>query len=168
MKYTRSELAQEFDKSVETIKKWAKRYGFKTTVKTINNREVIAYELSEKDLERIKNDLGFETEFETNQKQIETPLNDSSNVTETQYSQAELIDKILEYSNNYNNRIETYIERAVKAEAQQKLIEVSEAGKDAEINRLNALVKEYENKIKILETELELERKKPFWKKGLI
>jgi len=164
LKYTRTELAQEINRSIETVKKLALKKGFKECFKTINNREVIAYDLTNGELVQLKNEIGNESQNQT----YETPINSQSETPKIDYSQVELIDKILDYSDKYNKRIETYVERAVKAEQQQKLIEMSEANKDAEIHRLNALVKQLKDENQEFKQQLEQERNKPFWKKKVL
>jgi len=141
-KYTRSELAQLTGLSIETIKKRALKMGLKEGVKTINNRDVIAYELSEKDLQDLKHvlniEIPFESSFKTIQPEFENPIKTPENTANT----VEIVDKLIELSKYNDDRVEKYIERALKAEQQQKLIEMSEVNKDDEINRLNALVKQ--------------------------
>ncbi len=168
LKYTRTELAQEIGRSIETVKKLALKRGLKECFKSINNRDVIAYELTEQELSQLKNEIGIETSFNDVNQTIETNLNDRFKTAKSEYSQVELIDKILDYSDKYNQRIETYVERAVKAEQKHKLIEMSEANKDNEINRLNALVKQLQEENKNLNQQLEQERSKPFWKKKVL
>lgn len=141
-KYTRSELAQITGLSVETIKKRALKMGLKEDFKTVNNRDVIAYELSERDLQDLKHvlntEIPFETPFKTVQPEFENPVDVSKNAV----NPLDLTDKLIELSKYNDDRVEKYIERALKAEQQQKLIETSEASKDKEIHRLNALVKQ--------------------------
>ncbi len=141
-KYTRSELAQLTGLSVETIKKRALKMGLKEGVKTINNRDVIAYELSEKDLQKLKHVLNVEIPFETSFKTVQPEFENAIKTPESVVNPVEMVDKLIELSKYNDDRIEKYIERAIKAEQQQKLIETSEVSKDAEINRLNALVKQ--------------------------
>lgn len=153
LKYTRSELAQMFGVSIETIKNWASKEGFKEDFKTINNRKIKAYDLTEEEFNNLKHAKGIETEFKTNETPFESSFKTQNETSKSEYLPTELIDKILDYSDKYNERIETYIERAVKAEAQQKLIETSERSKDDEINRLNALVKQLTEEIKQLKEQ---------------
>ena len=167
MKYTRSELAQGFNVSVETIKKWAIQYSFKTDFKLENNREIIAYVLTDGDLKKIEHDKGikfsFETQFETIKPQFETPKESykQSNLPES------FLDKLMEYNKGVLNQFENYIERASNAEAKVNLLTTIESNKDAEINRLNALVKQYEMTIETLKKDLETERNKSFFDKLL-
>jgi hypothetical protein len=141
-KYTRSELAQLTGLSVETIKKRALKMGLKEEFKTVNNREVIAYELTESDLQELKHvlnqEIPFETPFKTVQPEFENPVKTPENASST----GEIVDKLIELSKYNDDRVEKYIERALNAERKYNLIETSEANKDAEINRLNALVKQ--------------------------
>jgi len=128
--------------------------GLKECFKTINNREIIAYDLSEQDLQDLQQALNVETPFGTINSKIETPIKTS----DSSVSPLDLTDKLIEYSKYNDERIEKYIERAFIAEQKQKLIETSEINKDAEINRLNALVKQ-------LQSELEIRNKK-WWRIG--
>lgn len=173
--YTRSELAKEIHRSVETVKKIAIKRGLKETFKTINNREIVAYEVDTAVLNEIKEECGIETRFETSSESSETPYNTPYDIPQTPNIIVETMDRILEFSNEHNQRLETYIERALKAEQQQRLLEVSETSKDDEINRLNALVKELQMAVKTHEKEkaqlvqkLEAERKRPFWSRSIV
>lgn len=149
LKYTRSELAQQTGLSIETIKKRALKMGLKESFKTINNREVIAYELSDKDLADLKQALNIETPIQTNQTPFETPQESSKQST----SISEVTDKLIEFSKYSTDRLETYIERALKAESEVKLLTVTESNKDNAINELRSQVKELES-IKIKQEKL--------------
>jgi len=156
-KYTRSELAQLTGLSVETIKKRALKMGLKEEFKTVNNREVIAYELTESDLQELKHvlnqEIPFETPFKTVQPEFENPVKTPEKASST----GEIVDKLIELSKYNDDRVEKYIERALNAERKYNLIETSEANKDAEINRLNAIVKQ-------LQAENENLKQKTWWK----
>lgn len=165
---SRSELAKELDVSIETVKKDALKKGFKEAFKTINNRQIKAYELTEAQLNELKMEKGVETPIETSFESSETYEDTSNNTDEALGNITTALDKILDFSKEHNERIETYIERALNAEMQTRLLTTSEANKDEELNRLNALVKELEMRIKTLESELEAERKRPFWKRNVL
>lgn len=159
-KYTRSELAQLTGLSVETIKKRALKMSLKEEFKTVNNRDVIAYDLSESDLQELKHALNTEIPFETPFKTVQPEFDNSVNVPKNTVNPLDLTDKLIELSKYNDDRVEKYIERALKAENQKNLIETSEANKDKEIHRLNALLKECNLKVESLEKEL-AEAKKP-------
>lgn len=165
---TRSELAQELNVSIETVKKDAFKRGFKETFKIINNRRVKAYELTEDQLSMLKREKGVETGFKSSTESNEPPFEGYEVQPQTLEMINSTIDKILDYSEKHNERLEIYIERALKAEQQQKLIETSEARKDDEINRLNALVKQLQDentKLKAENEQLKSRFKWNFWKK---
>ncbi|HSA06129.1 MAG TPA: hypothetical protein P5556_03010 [Candidatus Gastranaerophilales bacterium] len=158
-KYTISELAETLSVSRTTIEKKIRKMGIETVVKHVNNRAVKAVELTSKQL----NEFGIEISNET----IETH-NETSFVSQnSQLDQGEIVNKILEYSKGYNDRIESYIERALKAELQQKLIEDSENRKDKELIRLNAELKqvlEQSKQLKRENEELKQKINKKWWK----
>lgn len=156
-KYTRSELAQLTGLSIETIKKRALKMGLKQCFKTINNKDIIAYELSEQDVEDLKHVLNFETPIEINEIPFKTHFKPPENTDNA----GTTVDKLIEYARFNDERVERHIQRALNAENQLKMIETSEQKKDNEINRLNAELKQAHTKNEVLEKKLkELESKK--------
>ncbi len=150
-KYTISELAEALNVSRTTVEKKIKKMGIETVVKHVNNRAVKAVELTGKQL----SEFGIEQSFKSSNESIETSFETIPENSVSQLNQTEIINKILEYSKGYNDRIETYIERALKAELQHKLIEDSELRKDKEISRLSANLKQVSEQLKQLKQENE-------------
>ena len=138
MKYTISELSEELNTSIVTAKKWMIQKGFKSVTKEINNREVQAFELTESQLENLKHEKGIETPLKT----LDTPLETVYKMPEIQLNQNEIIQKVIDFSNEHIKDLKNSYERVFKAELQQKLIEDSERRKDEELHRLNAVIKE--------------------------
>ncbi len=141
-KYTISELAKAFNCSNPTAEKEALRKGFKPCFKIQNNKEVKAFE-SPYDLFPDKEHADNEN---TSLESFETPLKSSENITQMQLNPMEVIEKVMQFSNDHINDLKNTYERVLKAESQQKLIEDSERRKDAEIHRLNASLKHLESK----------------------
>ena len=153
VKYTRSELAKILGLSIETIKKRALKMGLKEGVKTINNKAVIAYDLSDKDLLDLQHALGLNPPLEVFETPFTTPPvvpNESPNHTDNKLVPIELFEKIIELSERYETRLETHLTRASNAESQVKLLTVTESNKDNEIHRLNALAKQFEKRFQIV------------------
>jgi hypothetical protein len=159
MKYTVSQLAEELNTSIVTANKWMIQKGFKTVTKEINNREVKAYELTEQQLENLKHEKGIETPLRT----LETPLETVYKMPEIQLNQNDIIQKVIDFSNDHIKDLKNSYERVMKAELSQKLIEDSERRKDDELHRLNAVIKELNITIETLKAENEKLKQKSFF-----
>ena len=163
MKYTVNELAEEINRSRPVTIKWAERKGFKATTKVVKNREIKAYELTNTDLEDLKHALDDES---MNEVTTESDLNPTSNRENQVIRQENHFDKLLEFTSQYiadmkqsSQLIQSMSERASYAEGQLKLIETSEARKDARIRELESTVKQLETQLKELQGNV-----KKWWK----
>jgi ABC-type uncharacterized transport system permease subunit len=150
LKYTILELSQEIKRSRPVTEKWAVRLGFESTTKLINGKEVKAYNLSERQLIDLKHALG---EDDTIEAEYEPRYEPTTKQPENSFNPADLVNAVNEIHRENNKRLESYMDRALLAEAQQKLITTSEASKDNEIYRLQAELKQALSRIETLENE---------------
>jgi len=170
--YTISELCELLSVTRPVVEKRLERIDNKPplnthitwTNKIINNREIKAVELSTEQEHAIglNNDVNtqnyvYNTPNETHIKQPEK----QSMITE------EFAFKLMEFQREYKTDLKSYSEQIINAEKKLNLLEVSEASKDKELTRLNALVKEYEARIKTLTEQIEKERRKKFWQRNV-
>lgn len=165
MKYSVNELAELLSRSRPVTEKWVKRKGFKATTKLFKNREIKAYELTDSELEELRHGIEAESGYEVTN---ESSMQPTSHPENPGISKENNFDKLIDFTSqyvtdmkHYTERLQSASERAVYAESQIKLIETSEARKDARIRELEATIKQ-------LEAQLEQERKKPFWKKSVL
>jgi len=188
--YTISDLCQLLSVTRPIVDKKLKRLWnnqpIPYTSTTVNNRDIKAIELTEKQLSI----LGItDTEQNSNDTDIETHNNTYNEPVKLSYHSDDIIYKIIDQSNEYVTRIESYTQRIINAESQVKLLTMVDSNKDYEINELRAnnkklqmentelVQKIYELEFKNqhlakenqeLNQQLELERNKPFWKKKVL
>jgi predicted RNase H-like nuclease (RuvC/YqgF family) len=147
---------KEIDRSRPVTEKWATKKGFKPTTKVINGKEIKAYELSFQELQELQHELNNEITIEAGYIPHYEP---AESVIKEPENSASIIEKMISYNEKYLDRIESYIQRTAIAEAQQKLIETSEARKDNEINRLRAELKTALSRTEVLKSEIEALKK---------
>lgn len=172
-KYKVSELAEILGVSEPAIRKKLKRGVYNTVEETINNRKVTLIKLDDNELsEMIEQAKVNKTIHSTVEP---TYTNRTENVT-NQINQADILEKIIELSERYNNNMqnvyEKHSEQIAHLNSQVLLLEDSEKRKDNEylkqIQELRAENQRLHNQLENVTEELEKERKKPFWKRNVI
>jgi len=158
MKYTILELAQEINRSRPVTIKWAERMGYNPTTKLVKNRELKAYELTNSELEELKHAINeeevIEVDYEADTYPAKSLKKDNNNTAFTP-------DKLIEFTSQYVADIKELQSRASYYEGQTKLIETSEARKDARIRELEATIKQ-------LQAENEELKNKKWWQVKII
>ena len=167
--YTISDLCQLLSVTRPIVEKKLKRLFHNQpipyTSTTVNNRDIKAIELSEKQLSMLGISDIDHTCININN---DTPINAYSEPIRSANNNDELIFKIIDQSNEYVTRIESYTQRIIDAESQVKLLTIIENNKDAEINELRAKNKHLESENQELKQQLQQEQNKPFWKKKVL
>jgi hypothetical protein len=170
--YTISELCELLSVTRPVVEKRLERIDNKPplnthitwTNKIINNREIKAVELSTEQ----EHAIGLNNDVNTQNYVYNTPNETHIKQSEKQtVLTEEMFYKVMEYQKGYQADLKSYTDRVINAETQLKLLEVSEASKDSEINRLRALCTEYEARIKTLAEQLEKERRRKFWQRNV-
>lgn len=159
MDYTVSQLMKEIDRSRPVTIKWVKRQGYKSTIKLIDSRELITYELTTKELEELKHAVSKESPNESGYE----PHSEVNTIPEKTSSPAYFDpDKLLEFTSKYIDDMKHTMQEAMYYKAQVNLIETSESRKDNEIIQLRATIKQLESQIESIKKELALAKKR--WK----
>jgi len=174
-RYKIVELAGILGLTETAIRKKVKRGDFETVQEIEQNRSVTKILLSEEQLKTLIKQTNHNKIVYSTVK--ETFTEDSENVISADYQAANEnnLDKIMQFTERYIDRLESVYKTLSHKDSQIKLIEDSESRTKHEYNKLTAQVTELLEKVKKLELEnnelkqkLSRERNKPFWKKKVL
>lgn len=147
-KFTVNELAEELGLSHTAIRKRIKRGDLRNVEERIAGRLTTIIFLSVAELSALKKEVGnikqVSSTFTEHQEDVPT-FNKSHEPQSYSINQQELIFKVLDHSEKFNERLESYFNRLVNAESQIKLLENSEQRTKMEYNELNAEIKRLRN-----------------------